>query len=344
MSFSSNSVIAKARAVYGRSLKPEDYAQLCAKTSVAEAAAYLKQTERYGKILSGINPQTIHRGQLEALLSRSIFDIFEKFHKFDHSDSRIFFRYIIMQLETEQILTAIECVSAGSAERYIAALPVFLVDHAETDLIALGKARSYLDIANLLADTGFGRILRPLLIDATENDRIDINECERRLYTHYYLSSMRTADKIYRGKTGNDLKRALLKSIDMENVVTCCRMQKFGNTPESVKKSLIPFQYRLNEETVERLLQLGDIPKIETELASLGYHADSPAELDTVEQLTEQISMNFLRRMIRLSRNSAAVYYALIECLKIEMRNVKTVIEGIRYGLSSSEILEMLVI
>ncbi len=344
MSFSSNSVIAKARAIYGRSLTAEDLTQLCSQSSVSEAAAFLKQTERYSNVLSGINPQTIHRGQLEALLNRSIFDIFERFHKFDHSDSRIFFRYIIMQLEAEQILTAIEAVSSGSADRYISSLPVFLIEHAESDLLALANAKSFIDIADMLVNTKFAKILCPMLIDAAEKGTIDINECERRLYTHYYISSLKKVDKIYPGKKGNELKRALLKSIDMENVVTCCRMKMFGSSPENVKASLLPLKYRLNSDAIDKLMQLGDISKIEQALKELGYHTDQPAKFESIEQLTEQISMDFLRRTIRLSQNSAAVYYALIECLRLEMRNVKTAIEGIRYGLSSSEILSMLVI
>lgn len=344
MSFSSNSVIAKARSIFGRSLKAEDYAQLCSKSTVAEAAAFLKQTERYNRVLSAINPQNIHRGQLETLLDRSIFDVFERFHKFDHSDSRVFFRYIIMELEAQQVLSAIECVAAGAAERYISELPVFLTQHARTDLFALGRARSFLDIAELLGNTEFGKLLRPLLIDATENGSIDLRECERRVYTHYYLRSIKTVDKIYSGKGGAELKRALLKSVDMENVVTCFRMRAFGMSPEKVKASLIPFRYRLNDEALDRLMQLSDISKVESELAAIGYRTDDAVELSAVEQLAERISMDHLKRLIRMSRNSAAVYYALIECLRIEIRNVKTAVEGIRYGIPAGEILEMLVI
>ncbi|MBQ4165593.1 MAG: V-type ATPase subunit [Oscillospiraceae bacterium] len=344
MSFSFNSVIAKARAVYGKALTPEDYAVLCSRTSVAEAAAFLKQTPRYEKALSAINPQTVHRGQLEALLTRSIFEVFERFHSFDFSESRAFFRYIIMELEAEQLLTAIEGIGAGSAERYIAELPVFLTRHAQTDLIALGKARSYLDIAELLSGTSYDKILRPLLIDAQENGNICIRECERRLYTAYYMSALKSAEKIYRGKQRDELKRALLKSVDMENVVTCLRMRAFGADKGEMKELLLPFKYRLNDEQTEYLMQLDSAAKVEAHLEKLGYRTDAPAQFDTVEQLTEKITMHHLRRMIRLSQNSAAVYYALIECLKIEQRNVKTAIEGIRYGLSSSEILDMLVI
>ncbi len=344
MSLSSNSVIAKARAVYGKSLKSEDYARLCSASSVAEAASLLKQMPRYEKALQGIDPQSVHRGQLEALLRKATFDVFERFHSFDFSDSRNFFRYIIMELEIEQILTAIECVASKTPQRYIASLPIFLVQHSRTDLIALGKAQRFADVAECLAGTPYEKILRPLLMDAEGSGSININECERCMYTFYYMSAIKTATKIYKGKRLTELKRALLKSVDMENVVTCCRMRLFGADNDSVKEAMLPFRYRLNEEATERILQLESVAKIEEELERLGYHTDAPASFDTVEQLAETISMDHLRRILRLSQNSAAVYYALIECLKIEQRNVKTAIEGIRYGLPSSEILGMLVI
>ena len=44
MSFASNAVIAKVKAVCGHSLKRGDYVQLSAKESVADVCAYLKQT------------------------------------------------------------------------------------------------------------------------------------------------------------------------------------------------------------------------------------------------------------------------------------------------------------
>ncbi len=344
MSFSSNSVIAKARAIYGKALTHEDYQRLCAAGSVSEAAALLKQMPRYEAALRDINPQTVHRGQLEALLKKAAFDVFERFHRFDFSDSREFFRYIVMEYEAEQILTAIECVGAQNPNRYIALLPMFLIEHSKVDLITLGKAQSFSDIARLLEGTHYEKLLRQLLIEAESSGSINIIECERRIYTYYYISAIKTAERLYKGTRRTELKRALLKSVDMENVVTCYRMRAFGIDNDSIKDTLLPFKYRLGEEATERILQLDSIEKIERELARLGYRTDASAQLDTVEQLTEKISMNYLRRLLRLSGNSAAVYYALIESLKIEQRNVKTAIEGIRYGLSSSEILAMLVI
>ena len=121
-------------------------------------------------------------------------------------------------------------------------------------------------------------------------------------------------------------------------------MKRFDSPPDRIKQQLLPFKYRLSAEHIDRLIQLDSVDDISGELSGMGYNIDSPAQLDTIEQLTDRISTDFLRRTIRLSQNSAAVYYSLIECLRIEQRNIKTAIEGIRYGMGSSEILDMLVI
>ncbi|MGN0687258.1 MAG: V-type ATPase subunit, partial [Oscillospiraceae bacterium] len=237
-----------------------------------------------------------------------------------------------------------EGVAAGSTEDYIAELPVFLTEHSQTDLLLLGTAESFLDIAVLLENTVFAKALRPLLIDAAESGSINIHECERRVYMLYYMSALKTADKIYKGKKRDELRRALLKSIDMVNIVTCFRMKAFNCGKDEIKAQLLPFRYRLNGESLDRLMQLDDVGRIAAELSSMGYHTASHAEFSCIENLTERISAEYLRRIIRMSQNSAAVYYSLIECLRTEQRNIKTIIEGIRYGISSSEILNMLVI
>lgn len=344
MPSSSNAVSAKARAVFGKSLTYEDYVQLAAKTSLAEVCEYLRQTERYEKALAKVNPQKIHRGQLEALVKSAVFDTFERFHRFDFSESRRQFAFIISQLEAEQIISAIEGVAAGSTVKYISELPLFLTKHSTVDLLALGTSESFADILNKLEGTRYAKLLRKLLIGAQESGKLNINECERRLYTAHYLECLKSLDKNTRGSQKSELKKCILRSIDMTNVVSCCRMKAFsGENSRQIKEKLLPFKYRLNSEAIDRLAEIEDIGQLEQELAKIGYRTDEAAVFGTAEQLTDKISLDYLRRMMRLSRNSSTVYYALVECMNIELNNIKTIIEGTRYDMSSSEILEMLV-
>lgn len=340
----SNAVIAKARAVFGHSLSAEDYILLSSKESVSDVCAYLKQTARYGAALSAVNPQTVHRGQLEAVLKRSVFDIFENFHKFDFTESKKFFEYIVMRQEIDVILSALQAIESGNSEGFITQLPMFLTKHSQTDLAAFGTSRNYVEAAGLLAGTTFAKPLGELLINAAESGKLDIGKCERRLYTHYYMSILKNVEKDFRGGEKKELKRAILRSIDMQNVVMLYRYTRFfGADDSSVKDVLIPLKYRLSDEAIERLAAQKDIAKIAAELESIGYKAggDKP---DSVELLTERISLDSLRKTMRLSQSSAVVYFAFAECLGIEVNNIMTLIEGVRYGLSGSDILDMIVI
>lgn len=342
MSFAGNAVIAKARAVCGHALTPEDYTLLSARENVADVCAYLKQTERYGKALSSVNPQTVHRGQLEAILRKSVFDIFERFHTFDHTESRVFFKYIVMQLEIEQILSALQSVSSGVSMNYIAALPVFLTDRAQVDLAALGLAKSYAEASAILHGTVYEKSVCPALAEASGTGRLDICDIERRLYTDYYMRMLKTAEKNYRGSEKKDLKRLILGVIDMRNVVTLYRYALFGTGV--AKEALIPFKRRISDETIERLAAERDISKIAAELDSIGYGLHSQELPATVELLTDRISLERLKKTLRLSQSSSVVYFAFMELVGIELKNIKTIIEGIRYGLDGAAILGMLVV
>lgn len=344
MSFSQNSVIARSRAVFGRSLTYEDLARLCTKRSIPEVAEYLRNTPRYRDALSDIELGTIRRRQLEALLDKSLFDTLDSFRRFDLTESRWFFGAIVQRMETDQVLLAIQGVVDGSTDSYITALPAFLIERSHIDLLELGRAQSFSDLDRMLSGTRFGRLLSPLLTEAQASGRINIRECERRLYTDFYLNCMKVIGKSCKGSAKTEMKRVLLRSIDMKNVVTCCRMKAFGFTPQEASEQMLPFRYRLGKEQVEQLMKQPDTDSIARQLAELGFRTDSTAGSAAVEQLTERISLEFFRRTMRLSRNSSTVYFCLIECLENELHNVKTIIEGIRYGVPAKEIMEMLVI
>ena len=346
MAFASNSVVAKARAVYGRSLSAEDYSQLASKESVADVCAYLKQTPRFSKTLASADPQSIHRAQLEARVQQSVFNIFESFHKFDYTGSKGFFNYIVSELEIEQILLALQNAASGSSVDFIAKLPLFLLDHSKVDLAALGHAGSLTEALEKLRGTEYESVIGDLLVSGAETGRFNICECERRLYNRYYLKMLKGIERNHKGAERKDLKRAVLRAVDMENVVTLYRYARiFGTDAADIPEKLISFKYRLSGEMVERLAAQKDINKIAAELASIGYGSGGGGGVPAaVEQLTERISLDSMKKTLRLSQSSAVVYFALIQCLKTELKNVKTVIEGIRYGMKSGDILEMIVV
>ena len=340
MSFSSNAVLAKSRAVYGRRLTREDYAKLASMNTVADVCEYLKQTKRYEHALADVNSRTIHRGRLEELLKRATYDVFESFHIFDYSNCRNYFKFIVARLEIEQIISAVSAVISKSSDYYIAALPSFIEEHSKLDLPALASADNVAGMAEILMKNRYcrGRKIKKLLSEASASGVLDIPEFESALYAEYYLNLLKHIENDFSGIERKEFKTAVLKTIDMENVVSMYREARFsGMTSKENRALLIPFRYRLTAEEIEELVKEKSVEKIAEYLKAKGNCA-------TIELLTDSISLHSLEKSLRLSKSPAVVYFSLTQCLSIELKNIRTLIEGVRYGLDGEDILKMLVL
>ena len=237
-----------------------------------------------------------------------------------------------------------QSAASGSSVDFVAQLPTFLLEHSKVDLAALGREHSLPDALDLLRGTGFDKIIGDLLISGFETGRFNISECERRLYNRYYMRMLKSVERKYKGAELKELKRAVLRAVDMENVVTLYRYARIFGTPAGeIPNKLLSFKYRLSPEVVERLVAQKNIEKIAHELSLVGYGINGEIP-PSVEQLTERISLDFMKKTLRLSQSSSVVYFALVQCLRIELKNIKTIIEGIRYKMKSNDIMDMLVL
>ena len=72
----------KLDAISGRFLQEEDYEALLHKEKVTEVARYLKENTHYASLLADIDPEDVHRGDLNLLLSRKVIEITEKLAHF----------------------------------------------------------------------------------------------------------------------------------------------------------------------------------------------------------------------------------------------------------------------
>ena len=344
MSFASNAVLAKARAVYGRRLKREDFLKLSSMKTVADVCEYLKQTPRFEKALADVNSRAVHRGRLEELLKRAEYNVFESFHIFDYSKCSRYFGFIVARLEIEQIIGAVSAVVFGSSDEYIATLPAFITEHSQIDLPALASAENIAQAAAILEKSPYcsGKTQKKMLSQAVSSGELDIAAFESVLYSDYYFALLKSIETDFRGREKREFKIAVLKIIDMENVVSFYREASFsGITREESRAALIPFKYRLSADDIEELVKEKSVEKIAQSLEKKGCHGSNSG---TIELLTESISLNSLEKTIRLSTSPAVVYFALTQCLSIEQRNIKTLVEAVRYGMASGDIMKMMVL
>ena len=140
---SNPAVTAKVRAMYGRRISDEQYDELMKRRSVSEIAGYLKSNTHFSAALANINESNIHRGQLEDVLRREVFNSYSRLYRYTNVRGENLFHYVIMEEEIGEILRMVQLLNAGNPQDYIVELPGYLIQGADIPLVELAKVDVY---------------------------------------------------------------------------------------------------------------------------------------------------------------------------------------------------------
>ena len=142
--------MAAIRSAYGHRLRAADYRDLMNMHSVAEIVAFLKETEGYGELLQGLEPNYTHRGYLEMLLNRNLFTQCLHFCSLEHLQHTPFFRFFIYDYEIRELIKKIQLIPSGP-EAYISAMDAWLDPYLSFSQEKLARAETPAEIIEAVA-------------------------------------------------------------------------------------------------------------------------------------------------------------------------------------------------
>ncbi|SDN25408.1 V-type ATPase subunit [Acetanaerobacterium elongatum] len=340
----SYTILAKARAMYGKRLKPENYKDLLQKHSVSEVAAYLKNETSYSKALSGIQENLIHRGQLENLIRRDTLMKFLRLSRYDSSRDNGFYHYYMLNIEAEQILACLRLLNSGLLESYIETLPGYLLNYITFDIIKLAHANNFDEVLESLRKTEYYEVLLPC--KPQRGELPDIFECEYRLRQHFYDKAFLLIKGRYHGEQRRQLTELFVSQMELANITSIYRLKHF---------------FRADAQTIESRILKTHNAKIDREMAELIKAQDTKEMLalldrkrknnfyaaddfEFIEHANQQTRLSVNKRYLYFSRYPSVVFAAYMLLCRIEIENITTIIEGIRYNMPPAEIEKLLVI
>ncbi len=337
-----NATVAKIMAIYGKRLMPQDYAELMNRQSVADAADYLKKNTHYGGLLSEVDTNTVHRGMLENLLHRSVFDTYMRITGFEHISKQEFYNYKIIQTEIDEILRAVRYFNAGS-DKFIKSVPMY-VNHLTTiDLLALAKVGSFEDLLEFLKKTPYYDVLKN--IEPNGDGKIDVTECET-LFRTYFINMLKKSMH-FKSVDEKRLNDFLETDIDLINVINSYRLKAyFGEPEEVIEKKLLPFHGRLNAETQHALYSAKSSEEFIKRFSNTFYGRQmikNGYDINELEQSAMKLRYKYAKSMLRSSASAPLSVYAFIFLLEMEVRNIINIIEGIRYGVDAAKIAPLII-
>jgi len=234
-------VYAKIKAMQGKRLTESDYRELLRCRSVSEIAGYLKHKTGYADVLSDINENTIHRGQLEQLLRRFLLDEYDRIVNFIDAGADVFYSYFLIKNEVEQLISFLRYLHSGMASQYALILPSYLAGKLSINLFEVAKCESFKQLAELLKTSRYGHVLQKLN-QTFEDGRFSIIQVETTLITFFYHEVLRMIDMSVNGKEKDEMREFFLQRAELYNIVAAVRAkEKFKLSPEKIKPLLLPF-------------------------------------------------------------------------------------------------------
>lgn len=337
-----DAIIAKAKSIYGKQLKASDYGSLVHKNSISGVVAYLKETERYRQVFKSVNETQIHRGQVEQLLSKDVFELYFKLCRFMSADKSSFCSYLIKETEIKQIIMALMYIKAGSADGYLLEMPAYLIGSLSFDMMKLSKADDYGQVLEVLADTPYYKVLKPILSGGGSRD---LEECGVSLYAWYIHWAFKAIERHYKGSEAKELKELFTRQSDLSNIMLCYRKRSlFNEDAESIKKSLRGSHYRVTPEMIDEILSRSDADVQLLELLKKIYLKDKIAcDTENLEISIRRYNYNYYKKQLSFTSNGTMALYSLMGLCEVERSNLQKIIEGARYGRSPAETEQLLV-
>lgn len=333
-----SAVIAKAKAKYGKRLTDKDYAALVKCTCVSDIVRYLKTHTAYRACLDKVGGD-IHRGQLEYLLREELLRNYLSLCRYNRSTSPVT-GYIFRLIEVRELIHYLTLLAIGRPIDYLFTLPAYFDDHTELPLAKLSSADSYEEMLGLLSEHGYRQVLERYIPE--DDAKIDIASISdaMEIYSLRELYNDIAAVK-------NKRERATLAELfdtlcDYNNYSRIIRLKRFYHLPSAtVKEHLLPYG-ALSGKRLDTILSGDSFEEVLSALADtkVGRVAQSRYEDD---EMAVQGRYDRCRHELYFSTDPEIVLLAYYIVSDTELKNIITIIEGVRYSLEPDSIRGMLI-
>jgi len=337
-----SSANAKARALFAKLLTKTDYEELLGKRSVHEVAAYLKKHAGYGSLLSNINESTIHRAELEQELKASLYIDFIKLNRFLGGDVGEFLKAAFLRFEVEDLKMLFRIVYTEEGSELLKNSLVFLETYSKLDLKKLSASKDISGAIEALRGSEYYKVLSHFLNATNRQSLFDI---EVSLDLHYFMKILRLKEELLSGADRKSVTNTFGTETDINNILMIYRCKRLFNMDKELTfKYVIPYRHHLTKSQLVGLTESSNVNDFKTKVSKTMYKGIfKPDE----ENMWETNSMNYMYRLYRSrlyqgSFNLGTVL-AYLHLKEIDIKNIITLIEGIRYSLPKEEIKSYLI-
>lgn len=329
--FEYSHISTKMRAKVAKMLNEQDYKEMLRKKTVGEVSSYLKHNTEYSNLLENINEDSIHRTELELLFKNSLIRDAIQITKFTKGNDHQYLKYIFLMFEIQNIKIMIRTLETGNDLEETRGMLVDIYKYSNIDFENLLVSKSVEEFIGNLKGTIYYKILRPLI----EGDgEIKIFDIEMALDMYYFKWIIKAKDKYLGGKNKHVIESFNEKELTLINMLWIYRSKKYYKMKdEMIYRYLINTKKNHKNQALVNMIEV----KTEEELLQIFLNSKYSEVFQGVKDIYfEKNFLEYLRKLtIHYLRKEPFTIYSIIAYYRlkeIEIRNIVTIIEGIRYG------------
>lgn len=303
------------------------YVRMTNLKSVPALALFLKEETIWGKLLKDVDTKSIHRGFLEQLLSRGINRDIKELASFTDISVSAFMRLFSVREEIDNIKVFLRLLFLGHPERYQA--PPVSFGKSRIDFSKLENVKTLEEFIGIIDKTIYALPLKGFLGYEGKHGIFDIETVLDGFYTDMVF---RFAQKYLSVKEYNIVKEVYGTEIDLSTIMYIIRFKNFDIPKEQIYPYIRHKYAHLNDNLISRMIDAKSEDKVLEILNETKYKRIFKEGNGSFEKRIEEYLKKLHRKMFKRAGYTveAVLYYAKIR--EIELRNIITIIEGIRYS------------
>lgn len=331
----------KIRAMLRGKLTAAEYDQLIQLHSVSEVAAYLKQNTRYAKVLANVNEAYIHRGYLETLLRDLLKSDMAAFYPFLDTAQKFFLNVFTIRGEIEIIKIYLRLLYSKHPERFQTQTGVKELHTKGFEPERFAEAVSFAEFVQLLRHTQYYPMLSTFVGDEERQNLFDL---EMSLDMYYTNLAQDYVKKYLNEEERGIIRKVYGAEIDLNNLLFILRAKKFyGFAPERIWPYLARRGGRLSQQQMSEIVESTSFEDAMRMIGTTRYASAFNMQERFLEKGAREFLLRIYLHIFSVNPYSIAAPLCYLHIKENEIRNMVSVIEGIRYGLQPEQIKDKIV-
>lgn len=326
----------KIRAMQMKLTSEEQFREIAQLTSVPQVVAYLKKTPEYQKRWVSIDEDALHRGDVEKLLRKSVFQNYTKIYHFANPIQR---RFLSLYFKRYEIFLIKECIRTIFDHRNLSidftVYADFYHHHSKLNIEQMAACTTIEELIDSMKDSEYYRALTGI----SHQDNGLVFDYGMALDLYYFRLIWKIKDKLFSGKDLAQITKAYGRKFDLLNLQWIQRSrQYYSMSPVEIYSMLIPVNYKIKRNEITALVEAPNQDEFQ-HLLSKTYYGTHFEQLSssTLEQFYNYLLRHTLEREASKDPYSVAVLYSYLYQKAHEVKRLTTALECIRYGVDPEE-------